>query len=79
MRAQEHGDLHVLYGCRAWIRSPAAALKRNMMGTSCPMLSPSPAAAQCVAPSLPAAVCWGEQGGACGCEMKLFFRTDQNY
>lgn len=31
MCAQEHGNLYVLYGCRAWARNPAAALKRKVV------------------------------------------------
>lgn len=66
MCAQEHGNLCVLYGCRAWTRNPTAALKRNVVcdGNLLPHMQPFSRSSP-VRGSLPASCCllgWAGRG-----------------
>lgn len=66
MCAQGHGNLYVLYGCRAWTRNPAAALKRSVVcdGNLLPHAQPF-SCSYLVCGSLPARCCllgWAVRG-----------------
>lgn len=66
MCAQEHGNLYLLYGCRAWTRNAAAAFQRNVVcdGNLLPHARPFSYSSP-VQGSLPASCCllgWAGRG-----------------